>query len=382
MSTAEARRRAAKAAKVGETGAAAAEAAPDDDDEGGDPMAHPDWRIVAELMGAQARAAEARLTELLTATSQQVTGVIQATEVWVRAARDAPGADRPAPARPARMPDIKGAGQTFNGNREDLAMWVFSTEADFRVLSRQEDADKITYAGTLLRGAALHWMFARSRAAAGLPRTWDAFKEALQEQFGSALEQGRLRQDLFALRQSGTLPAYLDKFQQLFFLVDGMDGETALFAFTQGLAPTIAAEVLRARPVDLDAAMRAARIADDALARAKTFPRAVDTTKTATSVPFKKPWTPAAASGPVGAPVINVHALAATPGGARRPPVTMDQRAELMRAGACFKCRRPGHVAATCPERSITAAMAAVEAAGPGGASGDAPPLPNASRPQ
>lgn len=267
---------------------------------------------------------------------------------------------------------INGLGRKFNGDRDALSMWVFAVSEDFQVLGRVTDADRVAYAVTLLEGAALHWFYAKCKLDQR-PATWVAFLAGLRTQFASQEDQVRLRQDLFELRQTGTLGAYIQRFQEKYFLIEGLDSTTTMFAFQRGMTATLLAETLRRHPKDLEETFRYAREADEALARARPpAPPAPVTTR--------RPWTPAPSApstpGPTStttAPRIDVHAITTEP---LRTKMTPEVKAALMKSGSCFKCRQPGHMIVDCPERRelkpATAAHVEMTAS--------AQPVPNGTR--
>lgn len=248
---------------------------------------------------------------------------------------------------------VKPRGRVFEGKKDTLATWIFGTEQDFEALNRVNDHDKMVYAVTLLEGAALQWF--QNLVQLGMrPVTWEAFKTAAEGQFCAEDEQVRLRDELAALRQTGTVQKYCDDFMHVFLRVRNMDECTAKQLFCLGLNARLRAEVRIRKPAVLQDAIRLAQSFQDVFsdvepmrkqysgqaAAAATFQRPQETR----AVGAMRQGTAAAAG--ASATKADLHATAVLP---RPPKLTATEKERLMRIGGCFKCREPGHIAAACP---------------------------------
>lgn len=326
---------------------AAAAAGPGDAAPAGDA---PNW---PELIAGMHAATLAQIDGLETANRRMLAELVERLAHPGGALAD-PGGDAGArdPLRPrggATAPvRPRGLGKPFKGEPDELILWIFAVEEDFRALRRETDDEQVTYAISLLQDAALAWFYGLCKDRRR-PATWEAFTEAARTQFLSAADQGRLRQQLFELRQTGDFAAYVAAFWRVYLRTDGLDAASAVYAFVQGLTVRARAEVIRGNPADVHAAVRLAQTWEDAQSR-------VTYTRPAPVAPggFKPRWVPPttspAPSRNPAPPAIDAHAIQANPL-TPRPKLTPELRAELSRLGACFKCRQVGHMAQDCPER-------------------------------
>lgn len=72
--------------------------------------------------------------------------------------------------------------------------------------------------------------------------TWDEFKEAILDKFGST-QDGDLQEQLMALRQTGTMWEYRGRFEIMMSLLKDVPTSTLKSVFINGLAQEIKIEV-------------------------------------------------------------------------------------------------------------------------------------------
>ena len=240
---------------------------------------------------------------------------------------------------------------TFEGTRkESIDSWLFQCAQYFALVPVPDD-HRAFFAATFFKdNAALWWrsvITARQNAAGqgqAIQVTWVDFETLVRNQFRPVNADRIARERLAALRQKTSVAAYTHEFRAIVLDLPEMGEADRLFAYIRGLKPQVAALVQVSNPATVAAAAITAENVDAIYweHRPKT-----------TSVP----WT--SKSSHTGPAPMEVDALA---------PLTDQQRDELRKRGACFRCRKPGHVARNCPTnrnpRITTAAITEPENAG------------------
>ena len=114
-------------------------------------------------------------------------------------------------------------------------------------------------------------------------RTWAQFRDAMVQRFEPVTEVEEVRKQLRALRQTGRVAGYVQKFQELQYRLPGMTDEEAFHAFISGLQPHLQEHVGAHVQGDLEAAI--------AMAQRLEVYRGGDGAKTSGKGPkkFKKP---------------------------------------------------------------------------------------------
>ncbi|CAI5481877.1 unnamed protein product [Closterium sp. Yama58-4] len=176
--------------------------------------------------------------------------------------------------------------------------WLFGVEVFFTAAGVNDDATRINYAVSLLRGAALEWW--RRTLETGTPtgvthaadgtstvvnqvaepifgvtkiRTWKEWGAALRDRFEhvSASEQARMK--LRAWSQMGSVQDYTASFMGFADQIDDMSEAERLDKYVSGLKYEIQFEVRRSRPTSFLEAVRVAESTDALMQYARTASR-------------------------------------------------------------------------------------------------------------
>lgn len=237
---------------------------------------------------------------------------------------------------------------TFAGDRtESVDNFLFRLETYLAFNNVHDPQQRLLLAITCLRDHALTWF----RSLTEQPDDLDGLFDRLSSTFRDVDEQRELRQHLRRLRQTSSVQEYVQDFRRVMVRVDDMSTLDRIEAFVHGLKPRTCREVSFHAPSTLEEAYRLA-LRYDRNYQASTFsaPR-----------PPRQAWTPPAPS-PY---AMDVDAVGTRPAsGLRR--LTDQERDELRRRGACFRCRQDGHMARDCPLNGRPAPPPPGAPAGPG----------------
>lgn len=162
------------------------------------------------------------------------------------------------------------AGETWGGNRKDLLYrqlelplfngvealdWISKIERYFQVNSLTE-LEKLITAGVGMEGDALHWLqwHEKHQPFAG----WEVFKWEVLEMF-LPLDERSAEEELFSLRQMGSVQDYRSRFELLSTTVDDLSEDKMKIIFMNGLLDEIRSEVKMLHPKTLLEMMMRAR---------------------------------------------------------------------------------------------------------------------------
>ena len=167
-------------------------------------------------------------------------------------------------------PQTAGVGQMkleapprYSGKRQPGArVWLTQMERYMRLM-RYAPTDWLDVVAMRVEGAASSWVNAVlqeiSEGRRPIFRTWAQFRDAMVQRFEPVTEVEEARKQLRALRQTGRVAGYVQKFQELQYRLPGMTDEEAFHAFLSGLQPHLQEHVGAHVQGDLEAAIAMAQ---------------------------------------------------------------------------------------------------------------------------
>ena len=129
----------------------------------------------------------------------------------------------------------------YSGKRQPRArVWLTQMERYMRLM-RYTPPDWLDVVAMRVEGAASSWVNAVLQEISEDHRpvfcTWAQFTDAMVQRFEPVTEVEEARKQLRALRQTGRVTGYIQKFQELQYRLPGMTDEEAFHAFIFGLQP-------------------------------------------------------------------------------------------------------------------------------------------------
>ena len=127
----------------------------------------------------------------------------------------------------------------YSGKRQPgVRVWLAQMQRYMRLM-RYDPSDWLDVVAMRVDGAASSWVNAVLQDIAEGNRqifhTWAQFKEAMIQRFEPVTETEEARKQLKALRQTGRVAGYIQRFQELQFRLPGMTEEEAFYSFVSGL---------------------------------------------------------------------------------------------------------------------------------------------------
>jgi hypothetical protein len=269
-----------------------------------------------------------------------------------------------ATATPPRPPVLKPAKpDTFDGSKPGnrVDSWLFQLNEYFSACGVHNDLERVAYAGAMLRGAAgTWWRQRRTHAAAGMSdvSTWHQFSTELRDQFTIVNAVKVARDELAALKQTGAVQNYAIKFRDITLQIPDITDQEKLDRFVRGLKPRLQRELAIREPATLDDAIRMAERIDvlDFSWQQRSYRAASADNHRSRPEPMELGNIETKALAAIHRTSDNTHpralqpSLESKPRAPYRKPLTDEDRQRLRNAGACFKCRKTGHLARDCPE--------------------------------
>jgi hypothetical protein len=228
-----------------------------------------------------------------------------------------------------------------------LMSWIFSMKHYLKVTATQ-DSLWVELASTYLGGAANTWyetwsppVLARlidvtpeaSQHAVFIP--WEMFVDAISRAFEPPDHYHQLRDDLYELKQMGSIAQYIQEFRAIRLQLAITEDE-ALDKFKRGLRPSTRRELIMRNPATVEEAILIANRHDKAWSRSKGVDQLVHQS---TMVP--------STSGPQPMEIDSVRA------GQPFKKRTITELERMRVANLCYNCGKPGHIARNCQNTSL-----------------------------
>jgi hypothetical protein len=226
----------------------------------------------------------------------------------------------------------------FSGKKgESLEAWIFQMEQYCELLPVLVPS-RVPFAATFLKENAALWYRAYSRdfvwhGVHANPPPWHDFTAALRQQFIPVNVSTNAYDRLRRLTQRTSVNQYSHEFRAIMLDLPDMDAATRMHFYVQGLKEHIRPLVAVQQPANVTAAEAIAERVDSVtyrpnFAQAPRFPARPQ-------AQHRTPYQP-----PGGVAPMDIDAIG---------KLTDQERERLRREGACFRCRRPGHMSRECP---------------------------------
>ncbi|KAJ5919015.1 Retrotransposon polyprotein [Penicillium verhagenii] len=248
----------------------------------------------------------------------------------------------------------------FEGARTQLRSFLTQMEMQLRIIRCSEEADKVIYASTYLRGQAFNWFEPYIREFNEKPMkkwsdttkdifgSYDKFKQKLEQTFGDIDAVRTVERKLDRLRQTGSASSYAAEFQQIISHLD-MDDDTYIWLFERGLKEEVKDELMRIdRPDELSKLIEVAVKFDNRLYERAQQRRESKQWKSNSSRPYhprsgaRRQQPRESYSDPYGPQPMELDA-------ARLPDEEQKRRKEQR---LCFSCGKPGYMSRDCRSKS------------------------------
>jgi hypothetical protein len=216
--------------------------------------------------------------------------------------------------------------------------WLFSVREHLKLANISSD-HAVAFAASLLRDNAKAWW--RSLSSQNkIPANYEDFETLLQTAFRPSDSVRSARNQLASLQQNGSVQAYVVRFRDLLLEIPDVSEAEALDRFIRGLRDKTRLEVEHRDPSSLEDAIKIAERFDSIVFSQKMFPQHQRAFYPPSSIAHN-------VTGPTPMEVDELKA--------RSPRQRMDEteKAELRKRGACFVCKKVGHIARNCPEKSL-----------------------------
>ena len=251
----------------------------------------------------------------------------------------------------------------YHGERTKLRSFLTQMDMQLRLINCVEEADRVIYASTYLRGQAFEWFEPYVREFNDKPQkdwgdvtkeifaSYKMFKKKLEQTFGDIDAARTAERRLDRLRQTGSASVYAAEFQQIISHLD-FDDDTYIWIFERGLKEDVKDELMRVdRPEEFHKMVELAVKIDNRLYERKLQRREQRQGGSSGSAPYRyrrhegrrgqQRQQPREYSDPYGPKPMELDA-------ARLPAEEEKRRKDN---NLCFECGKAGHRARECRNR-------------------------------
>ena len=230
-----------------------------------------------------------------------------------------------------------------------LGNWMFSVDR-YLILTKIPIGEQVLYVSTLLDGEALLWFRSHYENLDYSTLIWKDIRDALKEFFAPPNSNRRLRDAWANIKQTGSVFDYVSKLEAIAMQLPDLTNAQKLDKFIRDLKPKTRIEVELRDPTTTNEAYRLAdrfdRIVYGKYERDSFLPIFTKPNKwedrrgepmQLDSLHFNKSSTSRMMANAITSQYIH-------------RPLSDKERSTLRASGACFNCRKFGHIARDCPE--------------------------------
>jgi Retrotransposon gag protein/Zinc knuckle len=238
------------------------------------------------------------------------------------------------PTRPTRYSGVK--------DYTTIENWIASVNSYF-ALTGAKPPHVYHYLNTNFTDEAAIWFRYHYRENQAAIVTWEEVRTGLRNFFIPPNKDRRLHDEWAQLRQTTTVAEYVGRFYKLGMQLPAMEPAHLLDKFLRGLKPKTRMELELKDPQTLAEAIRLTDRFDSIVYR-KTVPLAPSTPSHSHTNEYESGGEP-----------MQIDAMRTKPNTPPTPKtptfkkLTAEERTHLRNLGACFRCRKTGHLARECP---------------------------------